>query len=407
MNPDAAFLANILAHPDDEGPRLIYADYLDDLGDPRGSFIRVQCALERLDPTDPRRDEFFLQEQHLLARHREEWLAPLRGLGTGFEFRRGFVEEAKIESRVLLNRGEVLFAKTPIRHLQLLDLGSLLQRVMSSPLLARVSVLNFYAQHLGEPLVAELASSPHLGQLRGLNLCRNRLGDKGVETLLGSTNWQHLTRLDLRENTVTDRGAMALAESPRLPALKQLILGRNELRPEGFTALLGGMRLESLDLWNNRLGDYAAAYRPPARLVGTLRELVLCHNGLTPASLELLTAACDLPELRRLDLGWNHLANRGVEILTESSWLRSLRSLTLRDNQIGGEGVRALAQSARVGALEELSLGHNPIYGPGAEALLYSEALGRLRKLELSQVHLSVWVLAELTARFGPIERGQ
>jgi hypothetical protein len=55
--------------------------------------------------------------------------------------------------------------------------------------------------------------------------------------------------------------------------------------------------------------------------------------------------------------------------------------------------------------LEELSLGHNPIYGTGVEALIYSESLNRLRKLELSRVHLSVWVLAELTARFGTIER--
>lgn len=406
MNPDAAFLANVLAHPDDEGPRLIYADYLDDLGDPRGSFIRVQCALEKLDPADPRRKELFLQEQQLLARYREKWLAPLRGLGNGFSFRRGFVERVNIEPHIFLNRGEELFEKTPIRHLQILDLGSLLRRVMSSPLLAKVSILTIFAQHLGQPLVAGLAASPHLGQLRGLNIGRNRLGDLGVETLLDSANWQHLTHLDLKQNSITDRAAWALSESSRIPALKHLLMGSNELQPEGFGAILR-MRLETLDLWQNQLGNYQTSFQMPARIVGTLRELTLCHNGLTPFAMELLTATCDLPELLRLNLGWNHLGNRGLEILARSTWLDSVRSLVLHDNHIGGEGVRALAQSSRVGSLEELSLGHNSIFDSEAKSLLHSESLGRLRKLELSQAHLSAWALAELTARFGPVERDQ
>src|SRR5947208_4411815 len=40
---DRAFLQAILASPDDEGIRLIFADWLDEQGDPRGAFIRAQC----------------------------------------------------------------------------------------------------------------------------------------------------------------------------------------------------------------------------------------------------------------------------------------------------------------------------------------------------------------------------
>lgn len=43
---NTAFLADILEHPDDDTPRLVYADWLEDHGEPqRAEFIRVQCEL--------------------------------------------------------------------------------------------------------------------------------------------------------------------------------------------------------------------------------------------------------------------------------------------------------------------------------------------------------------------------
>jgi uncharacterized protein (TIGR02996 family) len=49
----AAMLAGILAAPDDDAPRLIYADWLTENGEAdRGEFIRVQCELARLDGGD-------------------------------------------------------------------------------------------------------------------------------------------------------------------------------------------------------------------------------------------------------------------------------------------------------------------------------------------------------------------
>ncbi len=44
-----AFLEAIIGRPDDDGPRLAYADWLDERGDAaRAEFIRVQIALARL-----------------------------------------------------------------------------------------------------------------------------------------------------------------------------------------------------------------------------------------------------------------------------------------------------------------------------------------------------------------------
>jgi uncharacterized protein (TIGR02996 family) len=43
-----AFIRAILASPQDDAPRLIYADWLEERGDPRGEYIRLLYALERL-----------------------------------------------------------------------------------------------------------------------------------------------------------------------------------------------------------------------------------------------------------------------------------------------------------------------------------------------------------------------
>jgi uncharacterized protein (TIGR02996 family) len=49
MTTGDALLAAVLAAPDDDSPRLIYADWLDENGQPeQAEFIRVQCELARL-----------------------------------------------------------------------------------------------------------------------------------------------------------------------------------------------------------------------------------------------------------------------------------------------------------------------------------------------------------------------
>jgi uncharacterized protein (TIGR02996 family) len=49
MTDDEAFLAAIRESPTDEGPRLIYADWLDEHDRAlEAEFMRVQCELERL-----------------------------------------------------------------------------------------------------------------------------------------------------------------------------------------------------------------------------------------------------------------------------------------------------------------------------------------------------------------------
>jgi uncharacterized protein (TIGR02996 family) len=89
VSDHAAFLRAILDAPDEDGPRLVYADYLDERGDPRGGFVRGQVegaarggtpgrcpddarcrAAESEDYLCPRH----ARERELWARHCREWV---------------------------------------------------------------------------------------------------------------------------------------------------------------------------------------------------------------------------------------------------------------------------------------------------------------------------------------------
>jgi uncharacterized protein (TIGR02996 family) len=56
MSEEEAFLANMTASPTDNVARLVYADWLDERGDPRGEFLRVECALLENLRDSPRND---------------------------------------------------------------------------------------------------------------------------------------------------------------------------------------------------------------------------------------------------------------------------------------------------------------------------------------------------------------
>src|SRR5919197_4498856 len=125
MSPEeAAFLDRVCADPDDDAPRLIFADWLDERADPRGEFIRVQVALARMPADDPRAADLQDREATLLARYHARWSEPLKGAAGWAEFRRGFVETVNIEARPFLRRAADLFRLAPVRHLRLLDVRS-------------------------------------------------------------------------------------------------------------------------------------------------------------------------------------------------------------------------------------------------------------------------------------------
>jgi uncharacterized protein (TIGR02996 family) len=86
---ERAFLASILANPDDKKARLVYADLLQEHDDPRGAFIVMQCTRADLSDGDPQCAVLDEQIAALLAKHKKAWTALGDNKGARWEFRRG------------------------------------------------------------------------------------------------------------------------------------------------------------------------------------------------------------------------------------------------------------------------------------------------------------------------------
>src|SRR5262249_3928589 len=97
MTRDEAFLQAILEDPEDDTPRLVYADWLEENGQPeRGEFIRIQIELEPMAEDDPRRPDLQKRGQGLLNAHGRAWLEEVTAWGRKYAlFRRGFVHEVR------------------------------------------------------------------------------------------------------------------------------------------------------------------------------------------------------------------------------------------------------------------------------------------------------------------------
>lgn len=427
-----AFLQRIRAYPDDDTPRLIFADWLDEQDCGRGErlgpewngerarFIRIQIALARLtkesienDHGDSpesnyqgQRDELLAAEQALLSTYETEWTAPFRGLATGLEFRRGFVEVAKVAARQFLRFSHELFATGPIRHLHMLDLGGSLTSTFQSHFLARLSSLTIHAQHLGEPLTRAVADCRYLSELKSLRLSRNRLEDAAVDYLAGSSFLNNLEELDLSENDLGETAGRSLAASPCLSSLKQLELGGNRLGPAGVVAITSSDRLTSLTrlgLAGNEIGSprlYTLA-EPHALL--RVPEIDLSANDLNASYLRVIFAAPSEtdspPRVRELDLSHNNIGDEGARVIAASPSLKGLRVLRLVGCGIGDRGTCYLAESPHLAELRELYLENNPITDAGLRHLITSPNLGNLRHLGMPRLGISVTIQRLLVNR--------
>ena len=117
MNPQELDLLNaIAADREADAPRLIYADWLEDQGDPRGELVRAQCELERLPETCLRHWELTRRTEELLADHQDEWMAEFVELGVSNRFSplvRGCVERLAMPPQVFLDSGKEIFELAP------------------------------------------------------------------------------------------------------------------------------------------------------------------------------------------------------------------------------------------------------------------------------------------------------
>src|SRR6516164_9385292 len=74
VTQDEGLFRTILAQPADDAPRLVYADWLEEHGEPeRAEFIRLQCERARLPEGSPRWWDLECREKQLWEMHQAEW----------------------------------------------------------------------------------------------------------------------------------------------------------------------------------------------------------------------------------------------------------------------------------------------------------------------------------------------
>lgn len=271
MSDGDALLAAIAAHPNDDTPRLVYADWLDEHNDPlRAEFIRVQVAVRRLEdrPAEEQREHVHLwrRQQELLDNHRRDLLGPIANDIHSFDavFDRGFLSQVKLSATAFLKNAKWVAALLPAPRVRIecngeVQLAALVAcaesacveslnvtgdvpahvfaGVGNTPHFARLEVLRVRYGHFGATELAVLVNGVGLPRLSELDLEGAESTDAGLQALVASPKWAQLRRIDLSFNGLSDAAAEILLAAPPSP-LEHLDLRRNQIGPAVYPQLL-------------------------------------------------------------------------------------------------------------------------------------------------------------------------
>jgi uncharacterized protein (TIGR02996 family) len=163
---DLAFLEAIACAPADDVRRLIYADWLDERGDPRGPFIRAQVELARLPPNHLDRTRLARLQEDLSPPARDAYrravpteIASFFESGWVSDYRRGSLTKVTVFAEqvdTFATQASVLFRYAPIDEIEfepqgLLSSGgdttllrtptAVIQRFLQVPQLERLGAL--------------------------------------------------------------------------------------------------------------------------------------------------------------------------------------------------------------------------------------------------------------------------
>jgi uncharacterized protein (TIGR02996 family) len=294
------FLQTVLENPADDGARLVYADWLEEQGDPRGEFIRVQIESAKLNPGDPAFERLTDREMILLGRHGAEWRAEIpewaRG---GCEFRRGFVSEVIIITRWQAGFGPELARMTPIEKVTLSIAHMAIEDFADGPELPHLQELAVLDDKMDPDDLKVLTQSPSLRQIRALLFMGMRLLDTGPHLIQLSPFVRRLQRLEMKRCRIGHRGVVMLAESENLPGLQWLDFSDNK------------------DILDNVLGNAEFSILVNSPLMTHLTRLGWNDNGLTNDATRYLAQSTGADLLTHLEIANNHVGDIGARILME------------------------------------------------------------------------------------------
>jgi uncharacterized protein (TIGR02996 family) len=214
MTDRDALLRAICENPDDDAPRLIYADWLDEHGDPRqAEFIRVQIELAH-EATADRADALRNREGELRNElKRGRYLTSNWVNLTSAEFKRGFCTSWKGPIAKFLAVSPNFCRYGPVEVLGLsFEYGRTpptteVQSLSECQFFRGLKSLSLTGDQLTDEWAVAFIDSPFAGQWQSLTLSGDDLSDVVCDRLASSLLVQSQCQIIIESNGLTRRGA--------------------------------------------------------------------------------------------------------------------------------------------------------------------------------------------------------
>lgn len=383
---NASLAKKVDANPDDNDAWVVYADWLQSQGDPRGELAVVQEGLR----TDPKNKALLSAEKKLLKDHKDAIVGPLYkwlcksgkkdipGITTkaalDADFRESDYEAAPV--RVKWRAG--FFSEVFIAHpgedwtppsarddddddegggddeeSGSVDVSKLVMDILSHPVGRFCTALNLGMPNaLDEgladfgPVIKKLAAKGQeaLGRLRTLyigDIAREECEVSWIE--IGDISKLYPSLKNLRKLTLRGGSDLKLG-AINLPELRELTIITGGLDKKNVAAICAAKwpKLEKLELWfgsksygaNTSLKDILPIL--DAKGFGKVKHLGLVNSELADEIAAALPKSKIIKQLEVLDLSRGTMTEAGVKSLTEGkSALANLKRLDLSHNYIG------------------------------------------------------------------------
>jgi uncharacterized protein (TIGR02996 family) len=184
MNDEQALLRTIAEYPDEDAPRLIYADWLEESADPinlaRAELIRLHREARQLVPGGHEHWTNHAQQMSILRDYQDFWWQQLPQI-EGVQWDRcegSFFTRASLTIDTLLHSHEAIFSAAPIERISFQEVSvTALRMVTRQSWMNRVRFLDLYraewldvADRDPRTLVEILLTSENLQSLEGITL---------------------------------------------------------------------------------------------------------------------------------------------------------------------------------------------------------------------------------------------
>lgn len=364
--------AAVCSNPEDDAPRLAFADYLHGQGSKDdvlwAEFIRAAIGVRREKAGSrawTKLNNAWIRCHNKVCWQSNQgklsWTRHLDGRVVSFDFDRGFVSHLRLQPKRFLAEGERFFAEDPIRSVRF-DLPTNKREMVSNaelfacPQLARLHRLDLPDWKLEDADLQQLADSEHLRNVRTLTLF-------GEQRFTAAGFIELLRRLPALCELVApvsgwfdDAFVTALAASPALEKLTRVDVKHHLLSPHGLAALLTTEHAANLrELWVNvgLVWDYNASDD---------RESDWRFSPEDGKVVAAVLGRCKFPNLRYLNASGWRMGDTGLAALANSGGFPALRQLDLGANDLTPQGLKILGASPLAKQLEFVGLGSTPVF---------------------------------------------